>query len=201
MSKKISEAEKTRRKLQKKADWLNARALADVGGPGSLFASEAATFTLEDAAEHTRKTRVRMVAELHNGPTYTKCLQLLQLLNIETYAADVLDAAEFSTLRDYCRSTFPDQSSYGYSFWKNVLTGKRYGVGPYVKIEDAAVKCGFRFVQQQHLPGPAFVATMTVEEFHARWPFNWLADDQGQPVEPATAQALYDDVMAKLNNN
>jgi hypothetical protein len=191
---KLTEAEKLRRKVERKRKALQASQLAEVGGPNSLFRDLAETVTTADAEWHIRRTAARTAEHNANSPIGIKMLWAIRLWSIETEARRLLGGDWFERLAGYARSTFPDMLTYGYGFWRGVLTGEKRTVFAMERVDDPAAKGGVRVVETDSFPPAAWVPVMTRDEFHRRWP---VADMPLGP-EPAESVELFETVMAAI---
>lgn len=192
---KLTKEEKDRRKNERKAQAMNAAALRDVGGAGSLFATEAETYTPADAFWHRRHTVSRMVSHLHEGPASPlgKAMQLFRTIAMERDLAPMF-GDDFGRLRDKCRDKFRC-SSYWYTFWKAAACGEAVTMGLERYHDPEAVNArnpeGVRCREITYTcPTP-----MSAAEFYSRFPYT-------EPTyfsEPEHDDAgLFDRVMSSI---
>lgn len=176
---KLSDAEKARRKIERKLKSLNERALKEVGGPGSIFAAEAKLHTMESAEWHQRRTVAESIERLHYTPAgpAVRGLKKIQLNAIEVAAAEMLGTETFVKLRDFQRRCYGDWLAYGYTFWADALTGEKVIVFAWHRI-PADNTLGFSAVPSDQFPTPDWVAPMTKAEFYARWPYTDPAEQE-----------------------
>ena len=195
MKPRLTEEVKLRRKHERKAIALNDRAIRKVGGPGSIFAELAETFTVEEAAWHQRRTRALMIVHLHTTPgsTLNKALKAIQLGSIESHARTLLGEETFLRLRDFSRHCYQDITGYGYGFWLEVLSGEKVVVFEWRRI-PADNTLGFSAVPVLSFPPEGWTPVISKAEFYARWPYA-IPPDMEEPDDGG----LFERVMAALN--
>lgn len=202
MGKRLTEAEKLARQMARKADGMNARALRDVGGPGSLFAAEAPTFTADDAWRLWRRQKA-VAAEGHEvwGPA-ARAMDWVTLSGVEALAAEVLGRDVAAAIAGRIRTTFThDAPDRLVARWRAVLVeGKREVryqreeyAGPPTEWNASGVRV--RLLELDPLPA-AGGPWLTAEEWAARFPtFGRVAGPDLGPDDPTD---LFPRVMAAL---
>lgn len=168
--KKLTEAEKERRKHERKAERMNA---AEAKAFGPLFAEMAPVHTAEDAYWHRRKVIAQGVEMIHQatGGPGIRALTAVQLQWIEAYARLALPAGAFDVLLVRARRTYSNYLDYGYGFWQEVLTGnKRLGSG-FEKVDAPDTLAGFRWVEVGLQPPPDWVPPLTKAQFWDLFPY------------------------------
>lgn len=121
--KKLTEAEKLRRKAERKAADMTARDLKSLGGPGSLFADLVRVWTPEEAARH------QLLGKITDGYPFLMTdagnygLVMIQVRHLERLAERHMGAEAVRNLRTYIERTYPD--SYWAMIWRDVLAGRR----------------------------------------------------------------------------
>jgi hypothetical protein len=124
--------------------------------------------------------------------------QALQLNMIRRFACRLIGPERFAALDDHCRQCYRSQS-YWYGFWCEALSGKRIvcrveAVEADEEFRKAHPLCGGRKLVERDVYQHA---SMTKEEFYARFPYLDPPESDPAPVEDGLVEYL-DRIFAQL---
>lgn len=195
----LTKAEKALRRSQKKADAINAKAIAEAG----MFAEVPGEVVLTTAAEQIRRTQMlvsgcvegveAMYGQAANG------LHLIRVAWIERYAATILGPA-FEPVRAKIRKTYPSHQ-YWSDAWKDLLVhGKRVVFG-YVAVPGMNPVTqwnpeGKKVVETGGFPDGPWTPPLTPEQFTAMFPTVAVEPDMPEHDDGG----LFQSIMKRLTH-
>lgn len=171
---KLTPAERERRKHERSAAKKNAKLVAEAGMFVEQYRREGA-FT--DAQREFWRWR-RNIAQGGERIGYICSpavvgLRWVMLQHVERFASTIIPAEAFARMKAHWRRTYSGNPTYGYTFWKGVLTGERVVFG-WKAFDDPTVRGGRRLVEDGAWPPEGWTPPLTADEFYQRFPF---ADD------------------------
>lgn len=196
--KKLTPAEKLGRQMERKAAAMNARALRAVGGPGSLFASEAPVVSASDAFWNWRYQKARFGEGGDVSCLAARRMDWVRLSGIEAAAAQLLGAEVAAEVSRRVRGTFGGVD-YICDRWRSVLVDGK----PTFRLEREEFqgpvsewnRTGVRVRVLEVDPLPTGGPVMTAAEWERRFPAFWAVKVDVTDDDPA---GLFPLVMAAL---
>lgn len=190
---KLTQAEKDRRKHERKAKAMNA---AEAKAFGPLFAEMAPVHTADDAYWRNRFQKAHSVETHTASDRANRGLMWIELTAIERFARSLFPAEVVEPAIEYCRKTYP-MPDYGRSVWSDFLEGrKRIAVKLHAE-PDPAIPGRVKIVEDVVFPPVGWNDPVDHSDFERRFPT--LDHSRGVRVDDEPDDGgLFERVLAML---